>query len=293
MKLFLNISRSLRILIVMLGFIVLVAPNGFAQDIGVEVEVSSRKVALGSSIQFTITIHGDKNIPPVELPPIEGFDVKYVGPSTRVSIVNGQYSTSKSFTYSLFPLKVGKFKIPAFDVLVAGKVYSLQEVPVEIVGSMTQAQAAPSAPSGQLASIEEKLFITLKVPKQEVYLNEQLPVKIILFVSGLSVKDIRYPEINSVGISVGEYERPQQYQQMVRGARFDIVEFDTVVYPTREGELRLGPAKVECNILVKNSGRQSGPGYRNSAFDDDFFNSFFGRHEKRPVVLKSKVTNNA
>jgi len=194
---FLNI---LRILILCTGLFVSGASNGFAQDVSVEAEISSRKVVVGSSIQLTITIHGNNDVEPIQLPSIEGFDARYLGPSTRVSIVNGKYSSSKSFIYSLRPRKVGQFAIPKINIVVLGKTYSLQSVPIEVVGSLDS--VTPLEPN-KPANIEDKLFIALKVPKKEVYLNESLPVKILLFVSQLSARDIQFPELNNIGFTMG------------------------------------------------------------------------------------------
>jgi len=263
----------------------LMASCAYAQDVWVEAELSSKKVALDSMLQFTITVHGDNNIESIQLPAIEGFESKYLGPSTHVSIINGQYSSAKSFVYSLFPLKVGTFAIPAFAVNISGKEFKLQSFPIEVVGSMGNVARLQD---DQPISLAEKLFIVLKTPKQQVFLNEALPVKIFLYVSGLSLRDIRLPELNNIGFTMEEYEKPQQYQQVVNGQRFDVVEFNTKIYPTRIGELQLGPAKIECNLLVQSSRRKTRFGQIQSIFDDDFLNSFFDRHEKRPVALSTE-----
>jgi len=265
------------------GFIIFMTAAGYSQEVHVEAEVSSQRVTLGSAIQFTITIHGNSNIEPIQLPPIDGFEVRYLGPSTRVSYVNGQQSSSKSLIYSLLPLREGKFQIPAFSVTISGKVHTMQPIPLEVVASTG---GAGSITGDQVTSLKEKLFVVLKVPKEEVYLNESLPIKILIFVSGLSVRDIQYPDLNTIGFSIGEYGKPQQYQQIVNGMRFNIVEFNTKVYPSRVGNLQLGPVKIGCNLIIPSSGGSSRLG-RNNIFDDDFFNSFFNRHEKRPVVLES------
>jgi len=270
-----------------IGLIVFMTAVGYSQDIYVEAEVSSQKVTLGSTIQFTITIHGNSNIGPIQLPPIDGFEARYLGPSTRVSYVNGQQSSSKSFIYSLLPLREGKFQIPTFEFMISGKVYTIHSVPLEVVASMG---GAGSVTGDQATSLQEKLFVVLKVPKEEVYLNESLPMKVLIFISGLSVRDIQYPDLNNIGFSIGEYTKPQQYQQIVNGMRFTIVEFNTKVYPSRVGDLQLGPAKIAGNLIIPSSRGSSRFG-RNNIFDDDFFNSFFDRHEKRPVVLESKGVN--
>ena len=271
------------------GLFVLMASHGSAQDISIEVELSSKKVLLGSTAQLTVTVNGSQDIDPIQLPKIEGFDANYLGPSTRVSIVNGQYSSSKAFIYSLFPLKEGKFEIPAFYVIVSGKTYKVDPIPIEVVGL----QNGPAQASGEPAGLKDRIFLVFRVPKEEIYLNECLDVQFFIFVSSLSVRDIQYPELDGVGFSVGEYEKPKQYQQVMNGVRYSVVEFNRKLYPTRPGELCLGPARARCNVLVKGSKGPARFGGRNSVFDDDFFNSFFDRHEKRPMTLVSdEVTVN-
>ena len=281
-----DIRRFVEVVIVSLGLFTLMTAQGLAQDISVEVELSSRKVPLGSAAQLVITINGTQNVDAISLPKIEGFDVRYLGPSTRVSIVNGQHSSSKAFSYSLFPLKVGQFQIPAFDVLISGKAYRIDSVPIDVVSEGDQSPQGPE----QQTRIEDKILVTLQVPKHEVYLNERLEVKVFLLVSGVSVSDVQYPKFDNVGFSVGEYAKPKQYQQVVDGVHYNVVEFNTEIYPTRTGELSLGPARMDCNILIQRSGGPARFNGRSSIFDEEFFNSFFKQHEKRPLTLESKET---
>jgi len=89
--------KHMTILAVIVGLSVCMISDVYPQDVRVEVEVSSQKTVLGSTIQLTITVHGNNNIGPMRLPAIEGFEVRYVGPSTQVSIYNGRQTSSKSF----------------------------------------------------------------------------------------------------------------------------------------------------------------------------------------------------
>jgi hypothetical protein len=245
--------------------------------------VSSRKVTLGSAIQLTITVHGESSVAPVQLPSMEGFDVQYIGPTTRMSFVNGQQSISKSFAYSLFPLKEGQWEIPQINVVAAGKTFTLSPIPIEVVAAGTSVGPEPTK---QPTTIEEQLFVILKVPKTEVYLNEPLPIKIMMFDAGPLAQNVQYPEMNTIGFTIGDYQPPQQYQQVIKGLRHNIVEFDNTIYPTREGELQLGPVKLLCNIVVHTS--LGGSPLGGGIFDDDFFNAFFDRQETQPMELQSE-----
>jgi len=263
-----------------IGLTAFMAPEGYSQDIRVEAEVSSQKVTLGSAIQFTITIHGNSNIEPIQLPPIDGFEAKYIGPSTRISYINGLQSSSKSFTYSLLPLREGKFQIPAFDVMIFGKAHIIHSVPLEVVAFGGRAGLSPnSQPTGNQA----RLFSALKVPKKEVYFNESLPLKILIYISNLSISDCNPPELNSIGYSFENFEKRKQYQQIINGIRYTIFEYNTTVFPMRIGKLQIGPAKVVCGVLVEPSSRS-----RRITFQDKFFNSFFDTRQVRPFELEAE-----
>ncbi|MBI5416075.1 MAG: protein BatD [Candidatus Omnitrophica bacterium] len=274
---------------------VLCARAVFAQDIRFTAEVDQTKIALGSSAQLTLTVEGSQDVQTPAVSSVDGLDIRYLGPATRVSIVNGQYSTSKSFMYSIVPLKVGRFTIPSLTIDIAGKTYSSEPVTMDVVDA-AGAVAGPT-PQGQsagqpeeTAGLEDRIFLALKVPKDKVYLNEPLPVKILLFIADVQVADVRFPELSQPGIEVAKTPQPQQYDQVINGVRYHIAEFDTTVYPTRVGELTLGPAKLECNLVVRTSSAAGRSPLGGGLFNDDFFNSFFDRYEKRPLALQSKTT---
>jgi len=159
-----------------------------AEDISFSAEVNTNRVPLGSVFQLTLTINGVTNIGDMNLPQFDGFDVKYIGPSTHVSIINGKYYSSKSFTYAIKPLKAGRFIIQPLNITIKGKNYLTQQIEIEVYdssGPVSQAMA------GTQGSLKEKINLVLRVPKKEVYLNEALPVKIMLLVNESGKRTIR------------------------------------------------------------------------------------------------------
>ncbi len=257
---------------------------GLAQNISFRAQVDRNKVSLGSWIRLMLTVEGTSDVSEIKLPDMDGFEVRHVGPSTRVSIVNGQYSSSKTFAYSLLPLKTGALHIPAVSISVGTQTYASEPIDIEVVDTPSAAQD-PGQPKSPM--LQDRIFLVLKTPKQELYINERLPVKVILFVTDLSVADIHFPELKQVGIDVDTFGQPRQYEQTIGGVRYNVVEFDANVYPTRPGKMTLGPAKLDCNLVGRSSTQRS-PFDRQSVFDDDFFNTFFDRYEKQPIVLQSE-----
>ena len=86
------------------GLILLLSSVCFAKEIGFEAAVDRNKVSLGGSVQLSLTFEGTQNIPPVELPKIKGVEIRYLGPSTRMSIVNGNVTSSVTHIYTVVPL---------------------------------------------------------------------------------------------------------------------------------------------------------------------------------------------
>ena len=258
------------------------------QDVEFDASVNTRRVTLGSAVQLTLTIKGKQGGSAIELPPIEGFEARYVGPSTRVSIINGQYSSSVAYMYQLFALKVGTFEIPPISITLDGKTYTSEPIQIEVVKSDSNL-ADQQQPAGQQETgIEDKIFAVMETPQKEVFLNQKVPVTIKLYINQLSVRDIQFPELEATGFTVEEYGQPKQYSQVLGGVSYNVVEFNTSIFPTRTGELKVGPARISCNILFKASGQRASPfGGFDSFFDDDFFSGFFGGYEKYPINIES------
>jgi len=259
---------------------------GLAQDVSFQSSVDRDTVELGSFLQLTLTVSGAKDLEPLTLPDLDGFTSRYLGPSTRISIVNGRYSSSVSYIYNLYPKRTGRLSIPAFKLNYEGTEYKTQPVAINVVDAASQTGSASGSGAGAV-SLGEKIFIRLEAPRKTVYVNERIPVAVRLYVGGLSVRNIQYPEFDHTGFTVEDYEEPRRGTDLVNGIHYDVFEFRTHIYPTRPGTLTLGPARQVCDIISKSPSRRRS-GRFDSLFDDDFFDSFFGGYDARPVTLETE-----
>lgn len=267
-------------------------PLCYASDIQFEAAVDRPTVSLGGSLQLSLSFYGTQNVSAPDIGKINGFQVSYLGPSTRMSIVNGQVSSSIIHIYTLTPLKTGKFKIGPFSVVFDSKTYTAKEMIVEVVsGPSPPAPGAQQSGQVQEAVSEEQLkdriLLIIEAGKLKPYLNEAIPLSIRLYIDRLSVRDIQYPKLEHEGLSIKEFAQPKQYRQNLGGVVYDVVEFDTVVFAVKPGALSLGPAKLDCSLVV----RSPQAGRRQSAFggffDDSIFDDFFGRYETYAFQVKS------
>ncbi len=258
----------------------------FAQDIQFEAEVSNQQIPLGTPLQLTLTIKGTQGRQAIPLPVIDGFEANYVGPSTRISIINGQYSSASSFIYQLLPLKIGKFQIPSLSIDIQGKTYTTEPIDIEVIDQQTSSSGQQDSQEIQL-NLPERLFLKIEIPGQDVYLNQRIPLAIKLFIAGLRIEDVQFPELDFNGFTLGEFSEPQQYQQILNGVRYHVVEFDTFISPSRIGELLLGPVRVHCQIVSQNRRRERSN--FDGFFNDDIFDHVFDFYEKDPYTIEAET----
>lgn len=260
------------------------APAQDAQPVAIQAEINTDQIPLGSAAQLRITVEGRQDVDPISIPPTDGLEIRYAGPTHNVTIVNGKYSSSVVFNYTVIPMKVGNFQVPSVTISIDGKPYSTQPIMLEVVDSANYAAGT----SGSGGSIQEKVFLKLSIPKETVYLHEPIPVRLMLFFTGIQIADVKYPVIDVSGFLISQYDKHKEYGQVINGVSYQIVEFNTVAYPQKVGEQVLGPAKLEGNILIRDSAR--GGNFR-SRFDgfmeDEFLNQFFGNYIKRPFTVTS------
>jgi len=264
-------------------FVVVFAVNtSYAQERNFEATVDRSHISLGESVQLTLTFEGVSNTGPLELPEIDGFQTQYLGPSTKVTIINGNYSKTTAYVYNLLPLKTGTFEVPALRVEIKGKTYISNAIKIKIVDSSEPTRYSTQGQAGDRreASLDDKISLVLQVPKNEVYMHEQVPITVKLYIQGLSVSDVEYPEFEKLGFSIDEYSKPRQYEEVKGGLRYEVIEFNATMYPTRTGEITLGPASLQCNILSR-SQQRSRRGF------DSFFDDFFDHVEKHPIAIQS------
>lgn len=289
-------------LLVRLGWTSLLVPTGLLvalfvctgaarADISVHATVSPRRTQVGEAIALTIEVDGVQNATAPALGQLDGFDAQYVGPSTQISIVNGQMNASIQHRYSLMPLRPGHFTLGPFVVEYQGQQYRTAAVEVDVGGTgqppaaaapapraRRQAQQAPGARARSAAG--DALRLELSAPRREVYLHEQIPVDVTLYVGAIQVADLQYPTLTGDGFSIDKFPEPTQRQQTIDGRTFRLVHFHTTIVPLRTSELSLA-ATLRLNVLSR---RRSG---LNDPFFDQFFQGGFFGTERRPMDVRS------
>lgn len=293
-----------KVFIIVSVLCLLAAMPAFSEDYTLEATLEMNNVSVGNPVYLYVTFSGTQDAERPEVPLVDGLQIKYVGQSTKMSVTGGKMTQSITHTYLVFPKRGGRYSIGPIFAEYRGVTYKANPVELAVSDLPTQApsagpqapprQAAPYPPAvptggGESAAYEsDKIFLVMETDKTLVYVNEPIVVTIRLYVYNMGLRDIEYPSYNHEGFSTGEFVEPERHKEIVRGLRYDVLTFHQQLFAIKEGDYVLGPAYLNCKMVVrKESVRRRSTLFGISVFDDDFFSDRFGQ-SIYPIELKSK-----
>ncbi len=257
-----------------------------AKEIMFHASLDRNIIYLGQSVQLSLQFDGSSKLPAPDLPEISGLQSRYLGPSTRMSIVNGKMSSSVTHSYRIVPTKTGKFTIGPLTVENKGNKYSSNALSLEVLDRASQRHRHSNNQRQPEPDLSDRVFVEMQADKDQLYVNEITTLTIKLFINSISVRDIQYPSYNHDGFSTDEFEKPKQYKANRGGVTYNVVEFQTSLFATKAGQFALGPAKLKANLVTQKKSRRRSFGF-DDFFGSDPFDNFFGNYETQPVELKS------
>jgi len=226
------------------------------------------QVPVGQAAALTIEAQGEQNVQAPNVAAPAGVEVRYVGPSTQVSFVNGQVSATVSHRYAVTARRVGRFTLGPFTVSHDGRDYQAPAVQLEAVAAAKAAQGAPG---------RDQIQLEISVPRQRVYVQETLPLTVTLTVGAARIEDLQYPTLPAEGFTMERFAEPNQTREVRDGRAVAVLRFQTTITPLRPGTLELGPALARMALVVQ--GRRG---------RDPFFDGFLGDYRKEPIEVASE-----
>lgn len=261
-----------------------------AKDIAFEISVDPATAAPGEGVELHLRFRDNRDIPPLDIPRSDGFQVRYLGPSTQMTIINGQTSSSLTHMYSIIPLKAGAYKIGPLRFELNGDTYTSNTLELRVAD---QPAALRTKSSGQedsdaaSAGLNDRILLVMQAQKNKVYLNEIVPVAVKLLINGVPVRDVQFPQVRQEWVSLAPFAQPRQYRSVIGGVSYDVLEFTTTFFALKQGEFKLGPAQLSCNLLARSRSARRGTAGFPDFFDSGFLDDFFGGYQTHPVTVSS------
>jgi hypothetical protein len=264
-----------------------------------EASLELTRVYPGNPVYLYLTFTGSSNIRRPEIDAVDNLNIRQVGSSTQMSVVNGVVSQSITYSYLVVPLRGGKYDIGPFFAVHAGETYRAEPVTLTVDAAPGASSPPPSSspPSHQAAPVSSggrddsvfyagnDVFLRLEVQKTRVYINEVVPVTMKLYVDNVGLKDIEYPEYSHEGFSSGEFTKPERKKESYRGRLYETLEFTQDLSAFKEGSYTIGPAMLKCKMMS----RKQRSSRRSSIFGVGIFmdDPFTTGYETYPIELES------
>ena len=276
--------RILRLLIVLCA---LMPTNILAQDdVTIQMSLSRDSIEISEQAVLTISVSGGKQgMPSPELPNLSMFNVYSQGTSTNISIVNGRMETSYSYQYLLQPKKAGTFAIGSVTIDYNRARYKSNALTLTVIDSGSS-QPAPRSlkEEGVTPTGEEKdMFLTADVDKKTAYVNEQITLHLKFYHAVQLYSQPEYTAPQTTDFWTDMLEPQKTYYTAVNGRRYRVIEITSALFPTRSGDLTIGPAIISATIPVKRVVNRKDPF---SLFDDFFTQGESQTVRSRPITIK-------
>ena len=225
-------------------------------------------VVQGEQFRLVYTINTQK-VKDFRLGNITDFDI-LMGPSrsSQISIINGQKSSSITYTYVLRGQKEGNYTIPAASIVADGNSMQSKSVTVKVLppddtssksSSSSQSQSTSraadntSSPSGQIS--DNDVFLIASVNKTKVYEQEAILLTYKAYTT-LQLTELNGKMPDLKGFHMQEVDLPdnKEFQlEHYKGRNYKtLVWRQFVLFPQQSGTLEIPSVTYEGTILQQN-----------------------------------------
>jgi hypothetical protein len=206
---------------------------GIAQA-AVIASVDRADIELNESFTLKITVDTAIDSEPDASALEEDFHVGTRSQLSNTTIVNGQISRSRTWTYVLMAKREGHLEIPP---VIIGQEKS-EPVPISV-----------RAPSNALPG-EADIFVTTEVDHSDSFVQAQLlyTVKVYRSVATRQPR-LSEPEIGGVEVLVEVAGEERSYESILNGKAYNVVERVYAIFPQQSGQISIAPARFEARVL--------------------------------------------
>jgi len=214
----------------------------------VKASVNNDTIYSGDVVNYTISIEG-KNPKFPNLNTIAGYGVMGVSTSQSVNIINGNYKSTISKTYSFTPNR--SLIIPSYKVSVDGKDFKTNEVKIDVV--------KPSA-----SKRGNSFSINISMDKNNVFVGEPIKVNVkFKYKLSATADKIMISPLKISDFWIKGNKKP------VKTTNGDTITqtYHYIIFPQKQGDFEIKP--IEASVGVFNRRNVGG-----NFFNDPFFSTF-------------------
>lgn len=203
--------------------------------------VDRARIDLNESFTLKVTVDTAIDEEPDASALEEDFYVQQRSQLSNTTIVNGQITRSRTWSYVLMAKRSGDLVIP----------------PVIIGSEQSEAVPLRVSPQSNMAPGEADIFVITEVDFDESYVQAQVlyTVKVYRAVATRQPR-LSEPEITGVDVLVETAGEERTYESQLSDRSYAVNERVYALFPQESGEIRISPARFEARVL--RNGRISG-----------------------------------
>jgi hypothetical protein len=266
---------------------------GEAVAASVDAAVEPSQIEMGDSAQLTITTSGSGTLS-VSLPEVSGLEFRVVGQSRQIQIINGATLESTSTIIRVTPEQPGIFTIPGPTPHSPPMV--LRVMPSGGGGSSASPNGSaspgltPFLPGGSNSNVhltaDGSAFVSLDIPKHELYVGESVPVEIEVGMRDGFVASINgLPKLNSSDFTLNNLSRqPEHSAKTINGQSFTVYRWRSLLAAVKPGTYSLN---FETPMTVRVRTRPQGDSRIDDLLGDPFLQNIFGVMVQKNINVTS------
>ncbi|MCW9025188.1 MAG: BatD family protein [Gammaproteobacteria bacterium] len=216
--------------------LLLISMQSYAATITTHVD--RNPVTMNESFQLTLKSEGSVDKDPDFSVLTTDFEILNQGNSSNISIVNGVYSKTHTWTLTLMPKRAGKLTIPTIHF---GDDLS---PPYELM--VNEASKADTNSSN--------LYVEVDVSTKNAYVQGQIIYTIKLYsafnLSRLGFSDLKITSVDTMIEPLGEQK---QYQIQRNDQPYLVIEQNYALFPQQAGTMHIEPVEVEAQVMTRSN----------------------------------------
>ncbi|MFC3123379.1 BatD family protein [Agaribacter flavus] len=204
-----------------------------AQISGLLASVDQNPVVENESFTLQVTATGKVSSDDIDFSVLnDNFRVSAPSVSQSTQIINGNRSSSISWSVTLFPKKTGKFTIPAFTI----GAHKSKAIEIEVV------------PASSNPTQARQYYLTTAVSNTELYLQQQITYTVKLFLAGdIQSGSLGEPQLE--GAIIEKVGDDKEYQELINGISYRVIERNFAIIPQSSGEYEIESPLFEARVL--------------------------------------------
>ena len=154
---------------------------------------------------------------------------------SNTTIINGQISRSRTWTYVLMAKREGRLVIP----------------PVEVGNERSEALTITVAPQRVAVPGEADIFVTAEVDYPQTWVQAQVLYRLKVY-RAVATRQPRLsePDLAGVDVLVEIAADERSYESLIDGKAYNVVERVYAIFPQASGRVSIAPARFEARVLA-------------------------------------------